>query len=47
MSSVKSFQTVCTLQILNLPMLRLLPSKSKDGKMFEKHLNPVMLVFIG
>ena len=33
---------------LTLPMLRLLPSKAQlDAKNFEKHLNPVMLVFIG
>ena len=29
------------------PLLRLLSSKHKDAKISEKHLNPVMLVFIG
>ena len=32
---------------LTLPMLRLLPSKVQGRKIFENHLNPVMLVFIG
>ena len=33
---------------LTLPMLRLLiRPKHKDAKIFEKDLNPVMLVFIG
>ena len=31
----------------NIPMLRLLSPKLKDTKVFENHLNPVMLVFIG
>ena len=34
--------------ILTLPMLRLLSSiKATNAKIFENHLNPVMLVFIG
>ena len=32
---------------LTLPMLRLLSSKAQGVKIFENHLNPVMLVFIG
>ena len=33
---------------LTLPMLGLHSSKAQGGKVsFEKHLNPVMLVFIG
>ena len=33
---------------LTLPMLRLLSSKHKDAKkIFENHLNPVLLVCIG
>ena len=31
---------------LTLPILRLLSYKHKDAKISEKHLNPVMLVFI-
>ena len=34
--------------ILNLAMLRLLKGpKHRDAAIFENHLNPVMLVFIG
>ena len=33
--------------IFTLPMLRLLLSKAQDTKIFENHLNPVMLVLIG
>ena len=32
--------------ILTLPMLRLLSSKAQGRKYFEKHVNPVILVFI-
>ena len=32
---------------LTLSMLRLLSAKDKDANIFENHLNPVMLVFIG
>ena len=32
---------------LTLPMLRLLHLKDKEAKIFENHLNPVMLVLIG
>ena len=32
---------------LTLTMLRLLLSKAHKAKIFENHLNPVMLVFIG
>ena len=32
---------------LTLPMPRLLSPKNKDAHIFESHLNPVMLVFIG
>ena len=32
---------------LTLPMPRLLSPKNKDAQVFESHLNPVMLVFIG
>ena len=35
-------------QILTLPMLRgYFCPKHKDAKIFEKHLNPIILVFIG
>ena len=34
-------------QSLTLPMLRLLSQKHMDAKIFEKHLNAVMLVLIG
>ena len=33
--------------LLTLPMLWLLSSKAQGRKIFQKHLNPVMLVFIG
>ena len=32
---------------LTFPMLRQLCPKHKDAKIFEKHLNPVILVFMG
>ena len=32
---------------LTLPMLQILRPKHKDTKLFENHLNPVMMVFIG
>ena len=31
---------------LNLPMLKLLLAEAKNAMIFEKHLNPVMFVFI-
>ena len=34
------------IKLLTLPMLRLPYPKHKDAKIFEKYLNPVMLVFI-
>ena len=34
-------------RILFLPMLRLLSSKAQGCKVFENHVNPVMLVLIG
>ena len=40
-------KTPCGGEFLTLPMLRLLLSKHKDVKIFENHLNPVMLIFIG
>ena len=33
--------------VLTLPMLRLLPSTAQGRKIFENHINPVMLVFTG
>ena len=33
--------------ITNLPMVSLILSKENESKIFENHLNPVMLVFIG
>ena len=32
--------------VLTIPMLIVLSSKNKDAKIFENHLNPVMLVTI-
>ena len=45
LSIMKLCVDICT--FVTLPMLRLLSSKHKDAKIFENHLNPVMLVFIG